>query len=56
MSMKKHGGKIWTGETDLSTRALWQSYQQIHLVADQEELGEGNDEFGLVHTSKCFFT
>jgi hypothetical protein len=32
---------------DASTRALWQSYQQSHLVANQEEFGEGNDKFGL---------
>jgi hypothetical protein len=39
---------------DLSTRALWQSYQQRHLVANQEEVGKGNNEFGFqsvfVHT------
>jgi hypothetical protein len=34
-------------ETESSTRALWQSYQQSHLAANQEELGEGNDEFIL---------
>jgi hypothetical protein len=32
---------------DSSTRALWQSYQQCHLVTKQEELDERNDEFGL---------
>jgi hypothetical protein len=46
--MENHGGIISAGEaTDLSTRALWQSYQQNLLVAKQDELGEGNDEFGL---------
>jgi hypothetical protein len=45
---------------DSSTRAFWQSYQQSNPVAKQEELDEGNDEFGLakqpifVHTSKEF--
>jgi hypothetical protein len=35
---------ISTGETpDSSTRVLWQSYQQSHLVANQDNLGEGND-------------
>jgi hypothetical protein len=41
---------------DLSTRAVLQLYQQSHLVAKQEELEEGNDEFSLrsifVHDSK----
>jgi hypothetical protein len=44
------------GKTDSSIRALWQSYQQINPIAKQEQLGEGNDEFGLqsifVHTAK----
>jgi hypothetical protein len=44
-----------------STRVLWQSHQQNHLIATQEELGEENYDFGLrgiipVHTSKGFFT
>jgi hypothetical protein len=46
--------------TDSSTRILWKSYKQSHLVTTQEELGEGNYEFGLrnifVHTSKWFLT
>jgi hypothetical protein len=55
MSMDNHGGKVWRGETpDSSTRALWLSYQQSHLLANKEELGEGNNEFNLrsifVHT------
>jgi hypothetical protein len=39
MNMENHGGIVSTGKTpDLSIRALWQSYQQSHLVAKQEEL------------------
>jgi hypothetical protein len=57
MSIQNRGGMISTGETSISsTRAVWQSYQSSHLVADQEELGEVNDELGLrnifVKTSK----
>jgi hypothetical protein len=57
MSIQNRGGMISTGETSISsTRAVWQSYQSSHLVADQEELGEVNDELGLrnifVQTSK----
>jgi hypothetical protein len=38
--MQSDGGMILTGENpDLSTRALWQSYQQP-LVAKQEELAK----------------
>jgi hypothetical protein len=49
--MEDHGGTISAGETpDLSTRALCQYYQRNNLVAKQEELGEGNYEFGL---AKC---
>jgi hypothetical protein len=44
---------------DSSTRALWQSYQQNHLVARQEILDERNAEFSrqiiFVHTCKWFF-
>jgi hypothetical protein len=44
MCLDNHDGMISTGETpDSSTRALWQS----HLVAKQEDLCEGNYEFGL---------
>jgi hypothetical protein len=43
---------------DSYTRAFWQSYLQSHLVASQEELGEGNYTFSLwsifVHTLKLF--
>jgi hypothetical protein len=30
---------------DSSTRALWQFYQQSHLVVKEEEHGKGNVEF-----------
>jgi hypothetical protein len=33
---------------DSSTRALRKSYQQRHLAANQEELGEGYDEVAFV--------
>jgi hypothetical protein len=53
MSMENYGEIISTGKLLIR---LWKSYQQSHLVAKQEEPGEGNDEFGLqsifVHTSK----
>jgi hypothetical protein len=46
MSMGNHGGIISTRETpDSSIRALWKSFQQSNLVAKQEKLGDGNDEF-----------
>jgi hypothetical protein len=39
--MDNLSGIISTGKTpDLFTRALWQSYQQNHLVAKQEELAK----------------
>jgi hypothetical protein len=56
----------WHGNSpDLSTRALLQSFQQNHLVANQEEFGKGNYEFSLkvflfvlqsdfLHTVKCY--
>jgi hypothetical protein len=48
MSMENQGGIILTGKTlGSTTRALWQSYQQSHLVANLEELSEENDECGL---------
>jgi hypothetical protein len=48
MSMGIHGEMLSTGETpDSSTTALWQSCQQSYVIAIQEKLGEGNDEFGL---------
>jgi hypothetical protein len=59
MRVENHGGLISTGKIpDLPTRGLWQSYQQSHLVANQEELGEANNEFGrqnvFVHNLKWF--
>jgi hypothetical protein len=45
---------ISTGKTpDSSTRALWQSKQRSHLVANQEELGERNDKFGFTKYYVC---
>jgi hypothetical protein len=42
--MKNHGGMISTEKPpDSSTRALWQSDQQSQLVANQEEIDEGNN-------------
>jgi hypothetical protein len=44
--------KIYTEEkSDSSTRALWQSYKQSHLVANQEEHEEGNYDFFLFEVS-----
>jgi hypothetical protein len=38
MSMENHGGMISIGEIpDSSTRALWEFYQNSHLVTKQEE-------------------
>jgi hypothetical protein len=42
MNMENRGGMTSRKNLYLSTRALWQSYQQRHLVAKQEQLGEGN--------------
>jgi hypothetical protein len=43
---------------DPSTSAVWQFYLNSHLVANQGELGEGNNEFNgrsiFFHTSKWF--
>jgi hypothetical protein len=47
MSMESHGGIVLTGETVSPTRTLWKSFQQSHLVANQEKLAEANDEFSL---------
>jgi hypothetical protein len=39
MSMENHGGMILIAEApDSSTTALWQSYQQCHLLEKQKEL------------------
>jgi hypothetical protein len=44
MNMENHGGMMLTGETpDSSTRVRTSS----HLVAKQEDLGKGYDEFSL---------
>jgi hypothetical protein len=40
---------------DSSTGALWQSYQHSHLVAKQEEMGEGNGDFGLTKHLCSYF-
>jgi hypothetical protein len=60
MSMENRAGMILTGENSwfFHQSAFWHSYQQRHVVANQEELVEGNDEFSLwsicVHTSKWY--
>jgi hypothetical protein len=55
MSMENQGGMISTEETDSSTIALWQSYQQSSSCKAGGS-GEVNDEFRLMkyllHTSK----
>jgi hypothetical protein len=45
--MSKHGGMIMAEETFKFVHqcALWQSYQQSHLVANQEDLGKGYNDF-----------
>jgi hypothetical protein len=54
MSLENNGGMMSTEEIpDSFTRALWKSYQRTHLVANQEELGEGSEFILLsifVHT------
>jgi hypothetical protein len=60
MIMENHGGMVLTGENSWSVcqNTLWKSYQQSHLGANQEEFGEGDDQFSprsiFVHTSKLF--
>jgi hypothetical protein len=52
VTTEKHGGMISTGETpDSSTRALWQSYKQCHLIAKQEKLGKKTTNFALLSIS-----
>jgi hypothetical protein len=55
MSMESHGGMISAGKTDSSTTVLWQSYQHRYLVTNEEELGEGNCEFGLRNIFCSYF-
>jgi hypothetical protein len=47
----EHGEPWWSnidrGKLLICSPELWQSYQQSCLVANQEELDEGNDEFSL---------
>jgi hypothetical protein len=46
--MENYGGMILMGKTpDLSTRALWQSCQQSHLVVKKEELAKEMMNFTL---------
>jgi hypothetical protein len=61
MSMENHDGVISIRKTpDSSTRTLWQSYKQRHLIAKQEELEKGNCESCLTeylfHTPKGSLT
>jgi hypothetical protein len=47
--MENYGGICRHGKTpDSSTKVLWQLYQQSHLVANQENLGERNDGFSVL--------
>jgi hypothetical protein len=54
-----HGGIIDRKKLLIRPPELSGNRSSIHLVANQEELGEGNDEFSLrsifVNTSKRFF-
>jgi hypothetical protein len=45
MSKENHGGMVSTRGNSLLVHqsVLWKSYQQSHLVANQEDLDEGND-------------
>jgi hypothetical protein len=61
MSLKNSGEWCRPGKTpDSSNRALWKSHQQSHLVANREDLGEGNYGFCLrnifFHTPKVGFS
>jgi hypothetical protein len=60
ISMENHGGLISIWEIpESSTRGLWQSYQQSHLVAKQEGTCEENTFYlakYLFYTSKGSFT
>jgi hypothetical protein len=52
-SIKNHDGWRQQGRTyqSIHKSALWESYQQTHLVADQEDLGKGNDGYCLQNIS-----
>jgi quinolinate synthase len=61
MNMENHGGMILTGTTsDMYTRAHWQSYQQRHLVAKQENMTKEmihlTSQSTFVHISKGSLT
>jgi hypothetical protein len=53
MNIENHGGMVSTGENSRFVHqiSLWQSYKQSYLVANQEELGEGNNGFCLRNIS-----
>jgi hypothetical protein len=51
MSMKNHGGMTETGENSRFSGNLTTS----HLVANKEELGKGNYEFGLRNIFCSYF-
>jgi hypothetical protein len=54
MSVESDGGKISTGETDTSIRALWHLYKHNHLVAKEEKLAKGTVDFALRSISFIF--
>jgi hypothetical protein len=58
--MERNGEILTEKNSDSSTRALWQSYQQNHLVAKQKEMGEGKMNLDLqsifIHTWKVCLT
>jgi hypothetical protein len=50
--MQSHDGMIPKEKTsDSSTRALWQSYKQSHLEAEQEDLAKERKSFALQSNS-----
>jgi hypothetical protein len=52
--MYEHG-ELWWNDVEwgklIHQSAVWQSYQQGHLVASQEDLGKGNYGFYLQNVS-----
>jgi hypothetical protein len=55
MSIENHGGMLSTGKkTDSSTRGLYKSYQQSHLVAKRRNV-EGSDEYGSTKYLYSYF-